>query len=105
MRTSRRQTYLWRVMGRGGLQKGETPLVYAIREGLEKIAEVNGNWAPRSQGWPVSGRCRSSRGRCQSPILRVRSKPYKISTVHAAIAGSNCIEFSWYEFITLIDNH
>ena len=28
------QIYLWRVMGRDGLQKGEMPLCFAIREGV-----------------------------------------------------------------------
>ena len=32
------QTYLWRVMGRGGLQKGETPLVTQFEQAFEKIA-------------------------------------------------------------------
>ena len=32
------QTYLWRVMGRGGLQKGETPLVSQFEKAFEKIA-------------------------------------------------------------------
>jgi hypothetical protein len=32
------QTYLWRVMGRGGLQKGETPLVTQFQKAFEKIA-------------------------------------------------------------------
>ncbi len=32
------QTYLWRVMGRGGLQKGETPLVTQFQQAFEKIA-------------------------------------------------------------------
>jgi hypothetical protein len=32
------QTYLWRVMGRGGLQKGETPLVTQFERAFEKIA-------------------------------------------------------------------
>lgn len=31
------QTYLWRVMGRGGLQKGETPLVTQFEQAFEKI--------------------------------------------------------------------
>jgi hypothetical protein len=31
-------TYLWRVMGRGGLQKGETPLVTQFQNAFEKIA-------------------------------------------------------------------
>ena len=31
-------TYLWRVMGRGGLQKGETPLVTQFQQAFEKIA-------------------------------------------------------------------
>ena len=30
-------TYLWRVMGRGGLQKGETPLVSQFQTAFEKI--------------------------------------------------------------------
>ena len=32
------QTYLWRVMGRGGLQKGETPLISQFERAFEKIA-------------------------------------------------------------------
>jgi hypothetical protein len=32
------QTYLWRVMGRGGLQKGETPLISQFQQAFEKIA-------------------------------------------------------------------
>jgi hypothetical protein len=32
------QTYLWRVMGRGGLQKGETPLIAQFERAFEKIA-------------------------------------------------------------------
>ena len=32
------QTYLWRVMGRSGLQKGETPLVSEFKQAFEKIA-------------------------------------------------------------------
>jgi hypothetical protein len=32
------QTYLWRVMGRGGLEKGETPLVTQFQKAFEKIA-------------------------------------------------------------------
>jgi hypothetical protein len=32
------QTYLWRVMGHGGLQKGETPLVTQFQKAFEKIA-------------------------------------------------------------------
>ena len=31
------QTYLWRVMGRGGLQKGETPLITQFQQAFEKI--------------------------------------------------------------------
>jgi len=31
-------TYLWRVMGRGGLQKSETPLVAQFEKAWEKIA-------------------------------------------------------------------
>jgi hypothetical protein len=31
-------TYLWRVMGQGGLQKGETPLVTDLRKAVEQIA-------------------------------------------------------------------
>jgi hypothetical protein len=31
------QTYLWRVMGRGGLQKGETPLMTQFEQAFEKI--------------------------------------------------------------------
>jgi hypothetical protein len=30
--------YLWRVMGRGGLQKGETPLISQFQQAFEKIA-------------------------------------------------------------------
>jgi len=30
--------YLWRVMGRGGLEKGETPLVTQFQKAFEKIA-------------------------------------------------------------------
>lgn len=33
------QTYLWRVMGRGGLEKGETPLVTQFEKAFEKIAK------------------------------------------------------------------
>jgi hypothetical protein len=32
------QTYLWRVMGRGGLEKGETPLITQFQKAFEKIA-------------------------------------------------------------------
>jgi hypothetical protein len=32
-------TYLWRVMGRGGLQKGETPLLTQFQKAFEKIAK------------------------------------------------------------------
>jgi hypothetical protein len=32
------QTYLWRVMARGGLQKGEAPLVSQFEKAWEKIA-------------------------------------------------------------------
>ena len=32
------QTYLWRMMGRGGLQKGETPLATQFQKAFEKIA-------------------------------------------------------------------
>jgi hypothetical protein len=32
------QTYLWRVMGRGGLQKGEMPLVSQFEKAWDKIA-------------------------------------------------------------------
>ena len=32
------QTYLWRVMGRAGLQKGETPLISQFKQAFEKIA-------------------------------------------------------------------
>ena len=32
------ETYLWRVMARGGLQKGETPLVSQFQQAWEKIA-------------------------------------------------------------------
>ena len=31
-------TYLWRVMGRSGLQKGETPLISQFEQAFEKIA-------------------------------------------------------------------
>jgi len=31
------QTYLWRVMGRGGLQKGEMPLVSEFEKAFDKI--------------------------------------------------------------------
>lgn len=31
------QTYLWRVMGQGGLQKGETPLITQFEQAFEKI--------------------------------------------------------------------
>jgi hypothetical protein len=33
------QTYLWRVMGRGGLQKGETPLITQFKQAFDKIAK------------------------------------------------------------------
>jgi len=33
------QTYLWRVMGRGGLQKGETPLITQFEKAWDKIAK------------------------------------------------------------------
>ena len=33
------QTYLWRVMGRGGLEKGETPMVTQFEKAFEKIAK------------------------------------------------------------------
>ena len=33
------QTYLWRVMGRGGLQKGETPLITPFERAFDKIAK------------------------------------------------------------------
>src|ERR1700704_171667 len=33
------QTYLWRVMGRGGLQKGETPLITQFERAFDKIAK------------------------------------------------------------------
>jgi hypothetical protein len=33
------ETYLWRVMGRGGLEKGETPLVTQFQRAFEKIAK------------------------------------------------------------------
>lgn len=33
------QTYLWRVMGRGGLQKGEAPLVSQFEKAWEKMIE------------------------------------------------------------------
>ena len=33
------QTYLWRVMGRGGLQKGETPLISQFEQAFDKIAK------------------------------------------------------------------
>ena len=32
------ETYLWRVMARGGLQKGETPLISQFEQAFEKIA-------------------------------------------------------------------
>ncbi|MBI1740456.1 MAG: hypothetical protein HYR57_06195 [Candidatus Koribacter versatilis] len=32
------ETYLWRVMGRGGLQKGEAPLISQFEQAFEKIA-------------------------------------------------------------------
>jgi len=32
------QTYLWRVTGRGGLQKGEMPLLLQFEQAFEKIA-------------------------------------------------------------------
>jgi hypothetical protein len=32
------QTYLWRIMGRGGLQRGETPLITQFQQAFEKIA-------------------------------------------------------------------
>lgn len=32
------QTYLWRVTGRGGLQKGEMPLMSQFQQAFEKIA-------------------------------------------------------------------
>ena len=32
------QTYVWRVMGRGGLQNGETPLISEFQQAFEKIA-------------------------------------------------------------------
>lgn len=32
--------YLWRVMGRGGLQKGETPLLTKFEKGFESIQPV-----------------------------------------------------------------
>ena len=31
-------TFLWRVMGRGGLQKGETPLISEFQHAFEKVA-------------------------------------------------------------------
>ena len=33
------QAYLWRVMGRGGLEKGETPLVTQFEKAFDKIAK------------------------------------------------------------------
>jgi hypothetical protein len=33
------ETYLWRVMGRSGLQKGETPLATQFQKAFEKIAK------------------------------------------------------------------
>lgn len=33
------QTYLWRVMARGGLQKGEVPLVSQFEKAWEKLAD------------------------------------------------------------------
>jgi hypothetical protein len=33
------QTYLWRVMGRGGLQKGEAPLLTQFEAAFAKIAK------------------------------------------------------------------
>ena len=33
------QTYLWRVMGRGGLLKGETPLITQFERAFDKIAK------------------------------------------------------------------
>ncbi len=33
------QTYLWRVMARGGLQKGETPLISQFEQAFDKIAK------------------------------------------------------------------
>jgi hypothetical protein len=31
--------FLWRVMGRGGLQQGETPLVTQLRQAVEKVSK------------------------------------------------------------------
>jgi hypothetical protein len=33
------QTYLWRVMGRSGLQKGETPLITEFQNAWQKMSE------------------------------------------------------------------
>lgn len=33
------QTYLWRVMGRGGLQKNETPLISQFEQAFDKISK------------------------------------------------------------------
>ena len=33
------QTYLWRVMGRGGLQQGETPLVSKLQTAVERAGK------------------------------------------------------------------
>jgi hypothetical protein len=33
------QTYLWRVMGRGGLQQGETPLVSKLQTAVEQAGQ------------------------------------------------------------------
>jgi len=33
------QSYLWRVMGRGGLQRGETPLVSRLQTAVEKASK------------------------------------------------------------------
>jgi hypothetical protein len=33
------ETFLWRVMGQGGLQKGETPLISQFQQAFDKIAK------------------------------------------------------------------
>jgi hypothetical protein len=33
------QTWLWRVMGSGGLQKGETPFITQLQQAVEKAAK------------------------------------------------------------------
>jgi len=35
-----RGNYLWRVMGRGGLQSGETPLVTQFEKGFESVQKT-----------------------------------------------------------------